>query len=287
MRNIAYPKGRFWETDANGFLLNDASLEKIAAVHRPAIEMTVAAYRSHLGADLHSIYLRGSVPRGLAIPGLSDLDCLALATGYEADTPLSWAASEEAKIVAGSPRLAGVQFEVYALDEAVQRERVSELCFVLKTQAVCVSGEDVAARLPNYRADHTVANIDIVRIEPDIDEALGQIRCDPGGASTRYWCQRIAKNLIRACFALIMVEYRRFTRDLGLCAEGFLAHYPEQRRNIEKALHFVQCPTEASDELVAFLADFGSWVVARANDWLDAHNPERYLEMRLSYDPRR
>lgn len=288
MADVACPKGRFWETDANGFIRNDARLDRIAANYRPAIERMVAAYRFRHGAALHCVYLRGSVPRGLAVPGFSDLDSLALVTGEGEAVSPDWAALEEERTLAVCPELTGVQFETYALEDAVQRDRVSELGFVLKTQAVCVHGDDVSAALPGYRPDRTVANIDLVRIGTDIEEALDEIRRRPAdGARTAYWCRRIMKNLIRACFALTLSQERRYTRDLGLCAARFLAHFPEQKPDMEQALRFALYPTEEVDELIEFLAGFGCWVNARANDWLDVHNPRRCLEMARSEPDRR
>lgn len=70
--------GGWWPLDGDGFILNDAAPGKILPPHRAAIQEAVRAYRRHVRADLHSVYVRGSVARGRAVPGVSDLDCFAV-----------------------------------------------------------------------------------------------------------------------------------------------------------------------------------------------------------------
>jgi hypothetical protein len=60
--------------------LTPTSTIQADASWQPLLRAVAAAYRSVLGSDLVGVYLRGSLPRGLFIPGVSDLDtfCLVL-----------------------------------------------------------------------------------------------------------------------------------------------------------------------------------------------------------------
>ena len=66
--------------DADGYIRREGSLDRVAGAFAPV----VAAFRSGVagafGVRLHSAYLYGSIPRGTAVPGRSDLDGVILLT---------------------------------------------------------------------------------------------------------------------------------------------------------------------------------------------------------------
>ncbi len=68
--------GRFCMNDSKGYILNDARPEKVDFIYNDLIKTVVETYKYQLQSDLHSVYIRGSIPRGLGIPGVSDLDTL-------------------------------------------------------------------------------------------------------------------------------------------------------------------------------------------------------------------
>lgn len=63
-----------------GFILPEAALDRIPPRYAPAVDDLLGRCRAVLGADLHGLYLNGSVPKGTARPGVSDLDALAIRT---------------------------------------------------------------------------------------------------------------------------------------------------------------------------------------------------------------
>src|SRR3954469_3305482 len=70
--------GIILETDAEGHLIPDASLERIVSPWREAVDAARAIEVSRLGPHMHSLYLRGSVARGTALAGRSDIDMFAV-----------------------------------------------------------------------------------------------------------------------------------------------------------------------------------------------------------------
>ena len=59
---------------------------QVADHWQPLLQAVVRLYQQTCGDQLIGVYLRGSVPQARAVPGLSDLDCLALALTAEHDT---------------------------------------------------------------------------------------------------------------------------------------------------------------------------------------------------------
>lgn len=258
--------GRFWEIDANGFILNDASRQKITPIYQPSIAVLTDAYRTHLGDALHSVYVRGTVPRGMAIPGISDLDSFAVVIAGATTSDLSWAAPAEQQIIESCPALTGVSFESWLISDVMAPTGKCEMPFVLKTQAVCVLGDDLSHQFPKYRPDATVAAIDLSQIQADIEEATTAISSATiSHEQVRYWCRRIMKNIIRAGFCLTMENEHSFTRDLPLCIQSFVRHYPEKAPEMNRALQFFLDPTPDLGELQHFLDNFGCWLIHEAD----------------------
>lgn len=263
--------GRFWRSDSNGFLLNDTAISAIDDRYLNAIRQAATIYRTQLGATLHSLYLRGTVPRGMAVAGVSDLDTLALVNDESAWQQPDWAESAEVIVLNAMPELAGVQFETAGV-EAIDSTSGDELNFLLKVQALCIDGPHFTATRPRFRADAVVANIDLVQIADDVDEARSALAVNQ---DVTYWSRRIAKNLVRAGFALVMEAEGRFTRDLALCARTFAHHHPGQAVAIEEVVSLaLRPPTEAAVTL-DLLDRFGGWIVAEAEAWLNRTNPMR------------
>ncbi len=276
------PIGRFWRLDADGFIQNDAGPEKILPPYSALVAEVRDAYLEHLGQSAHSIYVRGTVARGVAVEGVSDLDSFALVTCNPEDLNLSWVEGVAKRLRARHPYVSGVDLECVESDEIGSTERFSELDLLMVTQTACIWGEEVIPNLPRYKPGVLVANSDISQIKPDTEEAVVGLNMDSGASNTCYWCRRIAKNIIRAGFSLTILRERSYTRDLYPCYRAFASRYPEQERGMRRAVEYALDPSLDAEEVKAFLSDFGGWMIEVADDWLEVHNPSREVELAFS-----
>ncbi|HEX6291444.1 MAG TPA: hypothetical protein VFZ66_19830 [Herpetosiphonaceae bacterium] len=274
--------GGLWPIDGDGYIVNDASVDKIEPLYRAAVDAAVRAYRAHLGARLHGVYVRGTVPRGQAVQGVSDLDCFAVTLGDPATVDASWLKAEGARIAAEHRCVSDVQLEIWPYDEALVSDRFSEMSFLLKTQSACVWGDDLAPCLPRFKPDVVVANNDISQIRPDIAEAIAALHTDGSARNVLYRCRRIMKNTLRTGCSLVMAQERVFTRDLKPCYELFARHYPDQAGSMRRVLDLAIEPSADRDTVLEILNTFGAWLIAQADAWLDVHNPSKVVEMPLS-----
>ena len=70
--------GDYYVISPEGQLVNSARLEYIREPWLQAVNAVKAAYLGQYGANIQSIYMRGSVALGRAIQDFSDLDSFAL-----------------------------------------------------------------------------------------------------------------------------------------------------------------------------------------------------------------
>ena len=265
-------KGRLWKHDSEGFILNDADATHLQPPFSIPIDKARSEYIRILGNSLHSIYVTGSVSRGLAVQGKSDLDLFAvLRPGSEN--------SDDTSIVDASrgvhrrfPWLSDVQMEVWRWDYAFAPQSPFSIgSFIIKTHSICIYGDDLAPRIPRFKPSAHVAADDIAQIKPDIEEAISEINKDPGAENVSYCCKRIMKNIVRTGFALVMLEEKSHTRDLDLCCEIFSKYFPEKKLNMERAVELSLHSLTSRDELLAFINSFGNWIMAQADTWLLEH----------------
>lgn len=278
-------ESRFWQTDADGNLLNDAHPDLIQPPFDAVVRDVVATYTQHIAADIHSIYVMASVARGLAEVGSSDVDTFAVLEEMLDPELVMQDWLPEAAIALQQRHKAivsDVEMSLWPYGYILRDpEEFSPGAFIIKTQAVCVWGNDLAPELPDYNLNDritrlAIANEDIVLMQPDIEDALAAIEIDPSPENVRAQCKHICKHIARAGFSLTMTDTPHYTRDVALCVPAFIEQYPQHRQGMEQTAQFINTPTDDPAALIAFLQGFGAQMVALCEAWLDEHNPERY-----------
>ena len=275
--------GRIWQVDARGNILNDADLRHVQAPFRAALDDAVALMVQYAEADIHSIYVTGSVPRGLALPGQSDLHVFAVLE-YEVDPELvmqDWIPLAEAEIFDRHDALSDVQIELWPQGYIFRDpEEFSIGAFIIRAHSVCVWGSDLTPELPDFNLNNThtrigIANDDLVLLKQDLADAAEAIHDAESAEDVVYWSKFICKRMVRAGFSLVLVESNLYTNDIDLAYEQFSRFYPNQARAMAQAVAYIRQPTKDSTDILNFLATHGSWLLERSEAWLDQYNPDR------------
>lgn len=222
------PLEGFQRVDAEGYLVNEARRENVRPPWDEALAAAVKAYRDHLREDLLAVYLRGSVARGHAVAGVSDLDTLAVVHRVPPGWHERWGRRVEENL--------GERFRSFCTGvdlRVVPREPLPRWArFHVKTQAVCVFGEDLAADLPPVRPGP-----DAILFAPRILARLARARARLA-AGERVHLSRLLKASLRAGFeCLVLLGPRpRYTRDLYRCAETLWERFPAEEPFLRRAL---------------------------------------------------
>ncbi|WP_017302833.1 hypothetical protein [Spirulina subsalsa] len=245
--------GRFWPLTEEGYLINDCQGSLIQDPWLPLVEEWIEGCVVGLGDRLHSLYLRGSIPRGRAVQGLSDLDGIVLT-----DQPLDDVTTQ--KLFALGQKLSRrylfcpkVEILPLTLDDLQ-----GDWATLLGTQGLNLWGEDVIPHLPRVKVGRALWHY-LPTLEEDLKRATSDLRQSPTCTLSR--CRWICRRLVRAGFEGVMEAEGQFTRDLGLCAARFGVYYPQQARGMNLALQLALNPTGDRAGLLVFLQQFGGWLV--------------------------
>jgi hypothetical protein len=247
--------GAFLETDESGNLMSDASVGKIVPPWREAVDFARDLEVSRLGNRLHSLYLRGSVPRGVALPGRSDLDLFAVLFDDSAPPPTPPRFDD---FPARFPFVASVESSHITL--AHVHGPFHYYRFVMKVSAVCIHGEDLLPQIPPCSTDTPIAE-EWFRIFPHlVDQFAGDLKESGSDETNKRLCHDMMKGLLRAGMLLVMKRQRAYTRDLYPSYQCFSWFYPAQEPAMRRCLELAVNPASDRHELLRFVPDFAAWM---------------------------
>lgn len=249
--------GSFLTNDLDGFIVNSTSLDKIQQKWLPAAEMVRDDYIKHFEKHLHSVYIRGSVAKGEALEGISDLDTFAVVTLSHDDIDMSWSKDFEQKLVTRFPFIVGVEMKAIPLQDLKDRkgDRI-----MIKTQSICVYGENLADTIASLKPGVETAQ-HYAYIEEEIDKTKEWLENEHTEEEVKRRCVWIMKRVVRSGSELVMERSQKYTRDLYPCYEVFAEYYPEKKMEMYEALELAVEPTSDKKVILTVLDNFGGWLV--------------------------
>lgn len=253
--------GSYVQLDSEGFIINPSSKEKIQPEWTPVVDAVVAAYKEHGGANLASVYIRGSVAKGTAISFVSDIDTFAYANTSSSEIDTSWLDAAEKSIIKEFPFVTGVELSV---DPIVEYQNDA----IMLAQAVCVYGKDVALALPKLRPGKDLV-AHAYKLMQSFEWLRNRIQVIKGNTEEEkkasIW---LGKLLLRSGFEITMNRSHCYTRDLYLCYEMFSKYYPEKEAEMRAALSMAINPTADVPMLEHTMDEFGVWLAEEAKKQL-------------------
>ncbi|MDQ0484895.1 nucleotidyltransferase [Guptibacillus hwajinpoensis] len=270
------PLGSFYRVDDEGYLVNDTSWEKIDQNYRNAIKRAVEILT--LAIPLSSIYLRGSVPKGNGIEGISDLDLIVLTDqDHEQVADLL-----NHKLTTEFPWVSGCEVSFFSLQKVERVTRFSIIPFMIKTSSLCVYGNDVANDIPRFKPDRALANEHLIQLRTHINQAKKELNGNEDEEDIADCCTWIMKIIVRSGLALVMEQKPTYTRDLYPAYTLFSSFYSYKEREMKQALIYAIVPSNYADEVIRFLNGFGEWMIQESDHWLDQYNPNRAPHMLIT-----
>jgi uncharacterized protein len=249
--------------DEDGYIAREGDLGRVPRAFAPVVQAAKAAILSAFGPGrLHSAYLYGSIPRGTAVPGVSDLDALLALHDEPGDGDRATASGLEDALDARFPQINGAGLGLASTATLLSDVERYDLGWFVACLCTPLIGEDLAARLPRYRPTSLLAretNGDLVDLLPRWRDCLGE-----AGAQTslRTLSRRVSRKLVRTGFTLVMPRWGGWTSDLGESAAIFGGYYPARADQMRLAAAVARTPTADRRLLGMLVNDLGPWLAA-------------------------
>jgi predicted nucleotidyltransferase len=247
--------------DVQGHLAREGSLARVPDAFRPVVATARDRLANAFGARLHSAYLYGSIPRGTARVGRSDLDLLVALDEEpgEADREAVRALGEA--VDREFPQIDGVGTLLYSRDRLLSDAERYDLGWFVACLCTPLLGDDLAAYLPRYRPDSLLAretNGDLARWLPRWRERIEQ--AEDTEEARRPLVRFMSRHLVRTGFTLVMPRWQGWTSDLREMAEAFGTYYPERAAQLRTAARYGHEPVGDPDTLRSYVDDLGPWL---------------------------
>lgn len=257
MRETVHHRG----LDAQGYIEREGALGRIPHAFRPV----VAAARDRLidlyGGRLDSAYLYGSIPRGTARVGRSDLDLLVVTRQEPTEEDRSAARSLGEALDKEFPEIDGVGTLLYGRARLLSEPETYDLGWFVACLCTPLLGEDLAEYLPRYRPDSLLAretNGDLALLLPRWRERIATVQ--DTDEARRPLVRFMSRHLVRTGFTLVMPRWNGWTSDLGEMAGAFGAYYPERAEQMRGAAVLGHEPTGDAGVLRSYVDDLGPWL---------------------------
>lgn len=252
--------GGLLQTDVNNYIVSESNADKITSPWKEAVEEIKNAYLVHFNKAVHSIYIRGTVSRGKAIAGISDIDSFAVISKHLHKIDRTWIPETRKTLERKYTFSTGIEFNLFPVNNILDDDAFFNIRFVIKTQSACIYGDDLAQKIPPFRADLQTASHFHRNLGNAIEKTKKQVTDSSNQEKIMEWCRWIMKKIIRAGFVLVMDKEQAFTRDLYPSYECFSKYFPEHEHKMKTALYLAINPTHNPTEIIHFLDDFGVWI---------------------------
>jgi predicted nucleotidyltransferase len=246
----------------DGTIAREGALDRVPATFGPVVGAARALIAGRFGARLHSAYLYGSIPRGTATPGRSDLDLLLALRSDPTAADRDAATAIEAALGGSFPQIIGAGIVLASAVSLVSELERYDGGFFVACLCTPLLGEDLAKRLPRYRPTTLLAR----ETNGDLALRLPRWRARAAVAATdadRVTLSRgVARQLVRAGFTLVMPRWGGWTSDLEFSAELFGRYYPERAGQMRRAAVTARVPSADPAVLAELIDDLGPWLAA-------------------------
>ncbi|MBO7940327.1 nucleotidyltransferase domain-containing protein [Streptomyces sp. S9] len=253
--------------DAQGYIAREGSLARVPAVFRPVVAAARERLTDLFGVRLHSAYLYGSIPRGTARVGRSDLDLLAALHDEPAEADRAGARALVEALDSEFPQIDGGGALLYGRARLLSDLERHGMGFFVACLCTPLLGDDLAASLLRYRPDTLLAretNGDLGLLLPRWRERVARAG-DAGDVSDGEQARRslvryMSRHLVRTAFTLVMPRWNGWSSDLRVMADVFAGYYPERAEQVRAAAVLGYEPTGDAAVLTAYLDDLGPWL---------------------------
>ncbi|WP_347349401.1 nucleotidyltransferase domain-containing protein [Nigerium sp.] len=246
--------------DAHGRILREGSAELIGRAFRPVVDDLIAFVRRAFGERVHSIYLYGSVVRGAAVPGASDLDAQVALRDDVTPADRERAASIGATLDELHESVRGLGVLIGSVAELTDPAEMHDAGFHLGVLCAPVWGEDLGEEIPRPRPTRALA----LGIQKTAPAALGRLRAalpEAESGDAEALCRSAGRRLARLAFALVMPRWGGWTSEPTTMALVFARLHPERAEEMADAVELGWSGRVDPVLALALCDGFGGWLV--------------------------
>ncbi|MBK5418123.1 nucleotidyltransferase domain-containing protein [Pseudomonas sp. TH31] len=247
--------------DSNGFILATPN-GPIQSGYEDLVRDVCATLVAQAQPLLDGIYLYGSVARGDAVSGMSDLDVTLVLRGPASSADQERIEAIRQALAARHSEVVKIDFDIGHRTEVLAQESLLSWGYWLKHHCRCVWGNDLSERFASFKPSRAIA----LAVNGDFEAVLNRYaerierETDPDERSRLQ--REASRKLIRSTGILRSDQDLFWPQTLDEHTELFVKHYPSMAAQIEFFLSLATTSTAPANEFAAQLRVFVRWMGA-------------------------
>lgn len=229
--------------------------------YQAAVNEMIRGLKVGLGSQLHSIYLYGSVARGTAKPGQSNLDMVVVTYQPIGDNKTTLFNTIRWRFKSKYSFITDVNLKTAAVRQVASLDSIFSWGFLLRHCARCLYGDNLGECFGDYEPSWEIAkhwNMDIVERLPWLRDKVAKAQTHEQSVEAQ---QQAAKKLLRAAYGVVMPRDKNWIDSPPACGQAFLRYYPEKAKDIQRLTILLGTQVIAKRSVVGILDQFGVWLV--------------------------
>ncbi|ELP5727566.1 nucleotidyltransferase domain-containing protein [Vibrio vulnificus] len=222
--------------DKQGFIFNAYSPTHIQPEFKTVVDAVVAELLSQLPDHIDGIYLYGSVARGNAVAGHSDLDISIVLKTPISHTQRAIFQTISAAIAKAYPQVSKLDIDPGYLNDILTPQEKYHWQFWLKHCCCCIWGNDLSVQFQPYKPSLEIA----LALNGDLPSFLEKMAPSFADMSEANIVKVLGKKLVRAAYYFVAEKDGSWYTDLSQCIRVAKEYYPNQRDDLELAYQFAR-----------------------------------------------
>jgi len=228
---------------------------------QPVVNDLITFLKGGLGANLHSVYIYGSVARKTAQVGKSNLDVVVVTHRSFDDNKTTLLNTIKWRFQKSFPQVTQVSIKTAFVKDIVDLESIFTWGFMLKHCAVCVHGEDLSDCFGDFETSWEIAKHWNMDVEDWLAVYRNKIARSASPEQQVLAQVVIAKKLLRASYSLIMYRDRNWYENPIECGQQFLKYHPDKKIEVDRLGILLSGRVIPKRSVIGILDGFGEWLV--------------------------
>lgn len=240
-----------FNTDKEGFIINDGSLDKIQGKLKPILEEIVNFSKEILGDNFLSAYIRGSVSVGNFIDNISDIDFIVVAKEEPNQKNVSDFLNYSLALDDKYSWVKGFDLFLVSKYKLLNSSDLNKLRVYLSTQSVLLDGTDLSIDLIRYKPDRELSKVLLSEIDQEFLFLHNIFSSEKQNFSynnqirpLKFWCIWMSRVVLRFALYASLEKHHSYTNDLRDCYSIVSKIYPELEPELFLALKWSQLPID-------------------------------------------
>ena len=202
-----------YDVDSDGFLINPTSMDNVSEHWKSVIDEVITLSSSVHGDNLHSLYLRGSVPEGTA-HDYSDLDVICVLYNRKETNLTDYHKKSIDDMISKK-----VDYSLIAIEDFSEATE-----FLFKTQSLYIFGEDLISDMKKVSISDA-PEIDLKEIDDGFYGMCSYAISNATDDQKRDICRWLSRRVLMAAYNIVMQREGVYTRDITSYYLGYSKYY--------------------------------------------------------------